>query len=548
MLRNLILATFIIIIYSNCDIPGEKDPAIHNIGVVSSAHPLASKAGIEILKEGGNAFDAAVTIAATLNVVEPMMSGMGGYGTILIYDAEKKKVRFLDSSGKIPLNTNADMMRSPTPDFLQNRRGSKAVSTPGNVNAWFAMSDTYGNLEWAALFDDPIKIAESGFPVSSRLSNFIKGSFHTYSAYTQSFYGKNGIPIQAGDKLIQKDLGASLRMIAKKGIDAFYKGSIASAIEKEMNETDGFLSYQDLIDDKAEWWEPICIEYRGYKVFTASPPSTAFPSLIRLGLMENFQNDQHNSVEHLHAFAEATKFAYTSRLMYAGDPEIKPPPLDKLLSKSYLQEIATKFDPAVASEFIMSGNNGEESKNTTHFVVADKWGNIVSATQTLGNLFGSRIMPKGTGIWLNNSLAYCTYEPKGNPMDAIPGQRKLSGDCPTIIFKGGKPWVALGTPGGHTIGQTVPQMVMNLIDFNMELQEAIDAPRISFIEPSSLAIESDIPENIYQDLSKRGHNVMRVKGLGNAHALKLLYDDNGYLVGFEGASDRRGEGLSEIIN
>jgi gamma-glutamyltranspeptidase/glutathione hydrolase len=206
--------------------------------------------------------------------------------------------------------------------------------------------------------------------------------------------------------------------------------------------------------------------------------------------------------------------------------------------------MAESFDPSQASEFQMPGLSADESKNTTHFVVADQWGNIVSATQTLGNLFGSRIMPEGTGIWLNNSLAYCTYEPKGNPMDAIPGQRKLSGDCPTMIFKEDKPWIALGTPGGHTIGQTVPQMVMNLIDFEMGLQESLDAPRVSFLEPSSIGIEYEVSEEVYIELESRGHDVTRVKALGNAHALKLIYDQEGILVGFEGASDKRGKGLA----
>lgn len=255
----------------------------------------------------------------------------------------------------------------------------------------------------------------------------------------------------------------------------------------------------------------------------------------------------HNSVEYLHAFAEVSKNAYLSRLTYAGDPEIKPPPLDLLFSEDYLQKTIETINPEMASEFKMPGASVTESMNTTHFVVADQWGNIVSATQTLGNLFGSRIMPEGTGIWLNNSLAYCTFEPKGNPMDAIPGQRKLSGDCPTIIFIDGTPWVALGTPGGHTIGQTVPQIVMNLIDFEMSLQEAIDAPRISFIEPSSLAVERGISQETISGLKKLGHHVKWVDGLGNAHALLMHYDASNNIAGFEGAADKRGEGMAKVL-
>jgi gamma-glutamyltranspeptidase/glutathione hydrolase len=187
----------------------------------------------------------------------------------------------------------------------------------------------------------------------------------------------------------------------------------------------------------------------------------------------------------------------------------------------------------------------KQGKNTTHFVVADRWGNIVSATQTLGNSFGCRIMVEGTGIWLNNSLAYCTFEPKGNPMDAHAGHRKLSGDCPTIVFKNDKPWAALGTPGGHTIGQTVPQIVMNLIDFKMDIQKAIAAPRISFAEPDLILVENRIESLIQNVLKEKGHKIRVVRGLGNAHGLSIEYDSEGKPVRFLGAADIRGMGLAK---
>jgi len=177
-------------------------------------------------------------------------------------------------------------------------------------------------------------------------------------------------------------------------------------------------------------------------------------------------------------------------------------------------------------------------------VVADRWGNVVTATQTLGNLFGSRVLAPGTGVWLNNSLAYSTFEPKGNAMDAFPGRHKLSGDCPTFIFRDGKLWAALGTPGGHTIGQTVPQMVMNLVDFEMDIQQAIAAPRISFAEPDRLLVERAIPEAVHKALSARGHNVTLTGGIGNAHGLTIDYDSNGRPARFAGGADPRGSGLA----
>ena len=526
----------------------DGDLSVGAKGMVCSAHPLATQAGLNILKAGGNAFDAAVAVAAMLNVVEPQNSGIGGYGTILVYDSSSGKTRFLDSSGKIPQKVDSDVFRSPTPNYRENRRGPKAVSTPGNVNAWWAMSSEYGRLKWPALFKDAIKAAEEGFEINERLARSIGYAFPEYSEYARSIYGREGNPLGSGDKLVQKDLSRSLKLIAAEGAEAVYGGQLGKAIDKDMRESGGFLSIEDLRADRAEFWEPVSINYRGYTVVTASPPSTAFPSLIRLGLMSRFDNAAlgHNSTAYLHRFAEATKHAFWCRLAYAGDPEINPPPLEKLLSEKYWIEVVKEMDLTKAKPFVPPNVVvKKEGQNTTHFVVADKWGNIVSATQTLGNSFGCRIMVEGTGIWLNNSLAYCTFEPKGNPMDAHAGHRKLSGDCPTIVFKDGKPWAALGTPGGHTIGQTVPQMVMNLVDFGMDINQALAAPRISFSQPDRILIENQISASIMKELQEMGHNVREVRGLGNAHGLTVEYGARGRPIRFKGAADPRGTGLAK---
>jgi gamma-glutamyltranspeptidase/glutathione hydrolase len=331
--------------------------------------------------------------------------------------------------------------------------------------------------------------------------------------------------------------------VASAGAKAFYGGPIAKAIDAAMRQRGGFLSIRDLRADKAEWWKPIRISYRGYEVVTASPPANTFDYLVRLGIMGQFDTAAlgHNSTEYLHRFAEATKTGFWVRLRYAGDPEINPPPLEMLLSESYWKAEAAKIDPNRARPFVPPVQFGRD-QHTTHFVVADKWGNIVSATQTLGNAFGSRIMAEGTGIWLNNSLAYCTFEPKGNPMDAHAGRRKLSGDCPTIILKEGRPWVAIGTPGGHTIGQTVPQMVMNMIDFKMDIGQAIAAGRVSFYEPDILGVEEGISPDVRDQLAKMGHKIRVVQGMGNAQGLQIEYDAEHRPVRFLGAADPRGEG------
>jgi gamma-glutamyltranspeptidase/glutathione hydrolase len=330
----------------------------------------------------------------------------------------------------------------------------------------------------------------------------IEGAYPSFPDHAKAFYGRDGRPLRAGERLVQKDLAASLRSLSGSAArDVLGYGELGRAVAEAVHEAGGFLGLDDLAASQAEWWEPIRIPYRGHEVVTASPPANAFDALVRLGIMSRYDVAAlgHNSTAYLHRFAEATKHGFWVRLRYAGDPDVLRPPVVRLLSEAYWTEQAARIDPATARPFVAPGAG--EPSHTTHFVVADRWGNVVSATQTLGNLFGSRIMPKGTGIWLNNSLAYCTFEPKGNPMDAHPGRHKLSGDVPVFVVRDGRVWAALGTPGGHTIGQTVPQMVMNLVDFGMDVAGALAAPRISFAEPDVLAVEERIPAAVRAELA-----------------------------------------------
>lgn len=521
-------------------------PAVATSGMVSSAHPLATEAGLDILAAGGNAFDAAVAVAATLGVVEPMMSGIGGYGTIVIYDARKRESWFLNCSGRIPASLNSDVFRAPTPDYMKNRVSAKSISTPGNVNAWEAMSKRYGKLKWKQLFDPAIRAAEEGFVIDEWNARFITSEFASFPDHAKAIYGRRGEPLRSGDSLVQKDLARSLRLIAERGARVVHGGEIGRAIDAEMRQAGSFLTLEDLRRNRAEWYKPISINYRGHQVITASPPANAFDMLVRLGMMSRFpaRSAEHNSVAYLHRFAEVTKHGFWVRLRYAADPEIESPPLHELLSEKYWADEAAKIDPRRAKPFAPPAQVTRQGDHTTHFVVADRWGNVVSATQTLGGAFGSRVMARGTGIWLNNSLAYSTFEPKGNPMDAFAGRHKLSGDCPTLITRDGKLWIAIGTPGGHTIGQTVAQMIINLIDFRMDVQQAITAGRISFAEPDALAVEESIPESARRELAAMGHNIRVARGLGNAHGLTIEYDKRGHAVRFTGGADPRGEGLA----
>ncbi len=548
IMQKKILSIFLIIFFSyNPSTIFAKER--QTIGAVASGHPLATKAGLEILEKGGNAFDAAIAVASVLNVVEPAMSGLGGYGSILIYDAQKKEVRYLNSSGKFPLKANSDLMRPPVPDYLNNRKGAKSISTPSNLNAWKAMHEQYGKKPWNTLFERAIDYAKTGFPVSPYVAKVIAAYFEKFPNEAKSFYGKQGRPLQEGEILIQKNLAKTYELIASKGVEPFYRGEIALQIDQQMKEAGGFLSIKDLQADVAQWWDPIKLSYKGYDVYTIGTPGNGFSALFALGVMEQFptQKLKNNSPTYLHVLTEALKASSKVRLTHPGSPEEKNNIVNHLLTAKNFISTANSIDRTKASRFDVSDN--KQGNNTTHFVVVAKWGNIVSSTQTLGNGFGSKVMVKGTGIWMNNSMAYSTFEPKGNPMDVFPGKYKLSSNSPIIIMKNGSPWAALGTPGGHTIPQNIAQVIINLIDFNMDMQQAIDAPKLAFLEEDKVVfIEKEIPESIVSSLKKMGHTVDNKPNyglngkIGNAMGVKILHDKN--TTSFDIGIDKRRDGWS----
>lgn len=522
-------------------------------GAVASGHPLATQAGLEVLEKGGNAFDAAIAVAATLNVVEPALSGLGGYGSTLIYDVQKKEIRYLNSSGRFPLATNSDLMRAPTVDYLKNREGPKSISTPGNLSAWQEMHKKYGKLPWNCLFEQAIYHAKTGFPVSPYIAKLIASSFNEFSDYSQSFYGKNGHPLQEGDILVQKDLAKIYELIALNGADPFYRGDIALQIDKQMKELGSFLSLEDLRADIAEWWDPISISYKGYDLYTIGTPGNGFSALFALGVMEQFplRELKHNSCKYLHVLTEVLKESCRIRLTNSGSLEERSNILDSILTEKNFLSVASAIDLTKASSF--DEHSGKEGLNTTHFVVIDKWGNIVTSTQTLGNGFGSKVMIEGAGIWMNNSMAFSTFEPKGNPMDVFPGKYKLSSNSPIIIMKNELPWAAVGTPGGHTIPQNVAQIIINLIDFNMNMQEAIDASKLAFFEENGVVCtESGLAETTVSSLKEIGHiidndNITSYIGpngkIGNAMGVKILRNQND--VSFDVGIDKRRDGWSK---
>ena len=458
-------------------------PAVGTAGMISTAHPLATQAGWEILRAGGNAFDATVAVAAVLGVVEPMMSGIGGYGAFLVHDARTRETKFLDCSGRIPAAVDADVFRPPTPGHLENRRGAKSVSTPGNINGWTAMLQRHGTMEWPRLLEAAIRLAEEGFVIGEVSAGHIAKEFEKFPPYARAFYGVGGRPLRAGERLVQTDLGRSLRAVAKDGAQALHGGELAEAVVRTMRQTGGFVSLEDLRTNRAEWWDPVRIDYRGCQVLAAGSPTNGWNALLRIGIMTRWDLPAlgHNSVDYVHRFAEVTKRAYATRLVHAGDPDVSPPPLGRLLSVEFWAAEAAAVDLQRAVPFVPPGPSAATGTHTTHFVVADAAGNVVSATQTLGDLFGSKVMVEGTGMYL--------------------------------------------------------------IDFGFDMQRAVAAPRLSFIEPALLVVDEAMPAAVRAGLTQRGHTV-EVRKVGNAHGLTIEYDAAGRPVRFTGGADPRGEGVA----
>ena len=529
--------------------------------MVSSAHPLATKAGLEILEDGGNAFDAAVAVAAALNVVEPEMSGIGGYGALVVYDAEEGETRFLEIGSKVPESVDSSIFRPPTPNYLENRCGAPVVATPGNLNAWETLSEEYGDLEWRRLFDPAIEYAEDGFVVGEELAGWIGSEYPAFPDNAQAIYGRGEVPFGAGDRLVQEDLADSLRIIAGQGAGAVYGGELGKAMVSEVQQNGGFLTMDDLRNNRDRWHETVGIDHRGYRIVTAGPPASSWGTLVRLGIMGQFEMEasDHNSVSYMHALTEISK-----RLAITGgkyvDSETGEVRLDLVLSEEYWASEAAKidfsraapYDPPMETDTALSCSptnytpttSPDTRQHTTHFVVADREGNVVSSTETLGNVFGSKVMPEGTGIWLNDEIAWARFEPAGNPFDAAPGRQIPYALGPTIVMRNGRARMAIGTPGGRTILQATPQMLTNVIDFDMDIQRAISAPRFSHIIPDLLAVEEGIPLSVRDELSAMGHTVYVEPELGNAHALTIEYNPEGEPVRFTGGADPRGEGAA----
>ena len=488
-------------------------------GAVASAHPLASMAGIRILLDGGNAVDAAVAVGSTLNVVEPFMSSAGGIGLMFISRAGGRERHVLDFIGRAPVAAGPAGL---VEDDLAG--GPKSCATPGNLGGWLAALERFGSMPRAKVFAPAIEWAEGGVPLTWMSSRFIEQARPQLgrSAEAQRLYldngGGNGGP-RPGKIATYKELAATFRQVVEGGAEAFYRGPIAKAIARAVTEAGGWLTEADLAAFKVEWRAPLRITYRGAELFSVPPPFSAFQMLETFNILEGYDvaGWGHNSADYLHHLIEAIKLGSADRLAYAYSGET---PIQGLLSKGYAASQRARIDGARAAVSEGERHNREKlpgqiaeghparfaDEQTTHFACADADGTVVSVTQTLGVPFGSGFAVPGTGLVLNNILKWMDLDP-ASPNVVKPGRKAGTMMSPTQVFTDGAFAFSVGTPGSYGILQTQPQMLLNLLEFGFNIQEAIEQPRVRVYRDRLVDAESRIPEATREDLRGRGHAI-----------------------------------------
>lgn len=473
-----------------------KAPVRAKHGMVVSANHLASQVGVDILRQGGNAVDAAVATGFALAVVHPSAGNIGGGGFMIVRLADGTTTAF-DFREKAPLAAHERMYLDEKGELIPNinHEGYLAVGVPGTVAGFEMAHRKFGRLPWRRLLEPAIRLAEKGFPLSYALVRdfrYLAPRFMKYPASARKFLREDGSYYEEGDVWRQPELAVTLKRIARHGADGFYKGETAERIEKQMKANGGLITREDLARYRAKERVPVEFTYRGYRVISMSPPSSGGVTLgIMLNVLEGYDLEAlgHNSAAYLHLLAEVMRRAYRDRARYLGDPDFNPDmPVEHLLSKEYAASLRQTINPWLASKSDPAElEQLAETSETTHYSVVDGEGNAVSTTYTLEQWYGSKIVVEGAGFLLNNEMGDFNPVPGrtdttgliGTPANRIaPGKRMLSSMTPTIVVRQDTTYMVVGSPGGRTIINTVLQCILNVVDFGMNISEAIDAPRI----------------------------------------------------------------------
>lgn len=522
-------------------------------GMVATEHRLATEVGLNVLQQGGNAIDAAVAVGFALAVVLPNAGNLGGGGFMLVHDAASGQSAAVDFREVAPANASRDMYLDAEGNLIQGQSiySYQAVGVPGTVAGLEYAFKKWGSLNWDALITPAIALAEDGFLVSETLGRMLSVEAKTLGQWpsTRAIFFKQGQPLRRGERLQQKDLAHSLKLIASQGAAVFYTGDIAKAIVADMQQHDGLISMKDLSNYRVIEREPVRGSYRGFEIISMPAPSSGGIHLIQmLNILSHFPMQDYgvNSAESIRLIAEAAKLAYADRAEFLGDPDFTNVPSAGLTSTAYAKELAATIKPNTIrpSIDIKAGQPHDyESDQTTHFSIVDQYGNMVGVTYTLNLNFGSGIVATGTGILLNNEMddfsakpgVPNTYGLVGGEANAIEaGKRPLSSMMPTFILHENKPWLVTGTPGGARIITTVLQTVLNSIDHGLNPAENASIPRVHHQwQPDQLRVEKGLSADTLSILRQWGYDIHTKGSMGKTQTIQVR--DNG----FYGYSDPR---------
>lgn len=534
-----------------------RSEVIAQNGMACTSHPLASQVAIDILKKGGTAVDAAIAANACIGLMEPTSNGIGGDLYAIVWDAKTQKLYGLNASGRAPKSLTLAYFKEKGINHIPPV-GPLPVSVPGAVDGWFELHAKFGKLNMADILQPTIDYAERGFPVTEVIAHYLQRSTVSFADETKfpnfkQTYTLNGKPLEKSDVFRNPGLANSLRKIAKGGRDAYYKGDIARTIDAFMKRVGGFLSYEDLASHHSDWVEPISTNYRGYDVWELPPNGQGLGVLQMLNILEGyeFKPNDFGTPRHVHLFTEAKKLVFEDRAKYYADPAFAKVPTKELISKQYAAQRRALIKEDRTSTTFQAGQ--PFAQETIYMTVADKDGNMVSLIQSNYRGMGSGMVPDGLGFMLQDRGEIFSLEEGHNNVYA-PGKRPFHTIIPAFITKDGKPWVSFGLMGGdyQILGHT--QMVMDLIDFKMNLQEAGDAPRLDHegsSDPTGLPardpkggrilVESGIPYETVRELMHKGHQVgFGLGGYGGYQA--IMYDAIKKV--YYGASESRKDGAS----